>query len=118
MAEVADWNFDVLSGEIAKLEGLGLDFTAFGWSQSEIDCLSDVVADECLDAPVVTTEGDIAAVAQRRAPLQTRVVIGDFVFFLPTNEFRVWAESLRQACAFSDAAIVDELRRRLDMPEA
>jgi ParB-like chromosome segregation protein Spo0J len=118
VAEVAEWNHDMLAGEISRLTemGLAIDFTNFGWSQSDIDCLSEVVADTCLDAPIVTSEGDIQRTSERRAPIQTRVVIGELVFFLPAAQYRTWVEGIRQLCQFDEAAIVAELKRRLSMP--
>jgi hypothetical protein len=78
--------------------------------------LSEVVADTCLDAPIVTSEGDIQRTSERRAPIQTRVVIGELVFFLPAAQYRTWVEGIRQLCQFDEAAIVAELKRRLSMP--
>lgn len=40
VAELAKWDFDMLSGEISKLQGSGLMLTDFGWAREELDCLS------------------------------------------------------------------------------
>lgn len=116
VAEVATWDHDMLAGEIGKLSDMGLDFTQFGWSREEIDCLSEVVAEECLTTPVVVSEGDQQAVSQRRAPVTARLVLGEFVFFVPATVYRHWADGIRQLCNFGEEAIVTELKRRLGIP--
>ena len=116
VAEQATWDHDMLAGEIGKLSDLGLDYTKFGWSQAEIDCLSEVVAEECLQAPVTLDEESQREVAARRAPITTRVVIGEFVFFLPASAYRNWADGIRELTQFSEEAITQELKRRLGMP--
>lgn len=116
VSELASWDFDMLAGEFGKLEGMGIDFTRFGWSQEEVDCLSDVVAAECLTQPVTVTDEQAAAVAQRRAPVTARLVLGEFVFFIPAATYRTWAEGIRQLCDFNEDAITLELKRRLGIP--
>lgn len=116
VAEQASWDHDLLAAEIGKLADLGLDFTRFGWSREEIDCLSEVVAEECLSAPVVVTEEEQAAVSQRRAPITTRIVIGEFVFFIPAATYRNWSDGIRELCRFEEDAITTELKRRLGIP--
>lgn len=116
VAEQATWDHDMLAGEIGKLSELGLDYTKFGWSQAEIDCLSEVVSEECLRAPVTLDEESQRNVAARRAPITTRVVIGEFVFFIPAAQYRVWADGIRELTQYSEEAITQELKRRLGMP--
>lgn len=115
VSEQAEWDFDLLAGEIGKLEGLGLDFTEFGWTQNEIDCLQDLVAQDCLNPAnlVPTPNENEPEQVQRRAPTQARVVIGEFVFFVPATDYRNWADGLRQLCNFSEEEITEELKRRL-----
>lgn len=117
VAEQAQWDFDLLAGEIAKLEGLNLDFTQFGWSQEEIDCLGDVVAADCLTATDVVAEAERQAgdTAQRRAPVTARVVIGEIVFFLPVTAYRAWADGIRELNNFNETAIAEDIKRRLGM---
>ena len=117
VAEVATWDYDLLAGEIGKLSELGLDFTQFGWSQNEIDCLAEVVAEECLTAGVTVSETVQRETAQRRAPLQARVTIGELVFFIPAASYRNWVDGIRQLCNFSEEDITRELKRRLGMLE-
>lgn len=117
VAEQAAWDHDMLAGEIGKLADLGLDFTRFGWSQEEIDCLSEVVAAECLTAPVNIDADTAQQTAERRAPATARIVAGEFVFFVPAAVYRTWAEGIRELCEFSEAAITAELKRRLGLPQ-
>lgn len=116
VSEGASWDFDLLAGEIGKLNDLGLDFTQFGWSQADIDCLSEVVAETCLTQSVVVPDEQQQQVSQRRAPQTARTVIGEFVFFIPATAYRTWADGIRQLCNFDEEAISAELKRRLGMP--
>ena len=100
VAELAKWDFDLLAGEIGKLQGSGLTLTDFGWSREEIDCLTDVVSDDCLN-----TAGLVDAAAQdrirrteRRAPATARCVIGELVFFLQATDYREWVMGIRTLC--------------------
>ncbi len=120
VAELAKWDFDLLSGEISKLQGSGLTLTDFGWTREEIDCLSAVVADDCLN-----TEGlvDIEARerirrTERRAPATARCVIGELVFFLPASEYREWINGVRTLNDYNEQDIVTDIKRRLGITGA
>lgn len=119
VAEQSVWDFDMLSGEISKLQDTGLDFTKFGWTQEDIDCLSEVVAADCLDAANVVQEATAGAAdnQNRRSPANARFVLGEIVFFLPVAQYRVWADGLRQLHDFNEVAITTEIKRRLGITE-
>lgn len=115
VAELAKWDFDLLAGEISKLQGSGLTLTDFGYTREELDCLTDVVADDCLN-----TEGlvDVEARerirrAERRAPATARMVLGEIVFFVPATEYREWINGIRVLCDYNEADITAEIKRRL-----
>lgn len=118
VAELAKWDFDLLAGEISKLQDSGLTLTDFGWSREELDCLSDMVQDDCLSA-----EGLVDAQAterlrrtERRAPATARMVIGEIVFFLPAADYRQWIDGVRTLHDYNETAIIADLRTRLGMP--
>lgn len=115
VSENAHWNTDLLSVEVSRLSDMGLDWTQFGWNQDEIDCLTDVVAADCLDAVQVAQEATANAEAnsQRRAPTTARMVLGEIVFFLPATEYRAWADGIRSLNDFNEVDIVNDIKRRL-----
>ena len=115
VSEAAKWDFDLLSGEISKLSE-SLDFTQFGWNQEEIDCLSSVVAADCLDAPAAAVE-EPPEVHSRRSPQTARFVLGELVFFLPATAYRNWVDGLRALHDFNEEAIVTDVKRRLGIME-
>lgn len=119
VAEQARWDFDLLAGEMAKLGDVGLDWTAFGWTQEEVDCLSDVVQAECLDATTLTATATQASASHqaRRAPQQARFVLGEIVFFIPIEVYRAWADGVRQLHDFDEDAITADIKRRLNILE-
>lgn len=115
VSEIATWDFDLLAGEMAKLSDSGIDFTAFGWTQEEIDCLTEVVAADCLDA---ADSAQVAAQSSegtqnRRSPVTARFVLGEIVFFIPAAEYRVWVDGVRQLHDFNEVAITNDIKRRL-----
>lgn len=119
VAEQASWDFDLLAGEIGKLGDLGLDFTEFGWSQEEIDCLSEVVASDCLtdtQAAQVAEEGTTQA-SNRRSPTTARFVLGEVVFFIQASHYRSWVDGLRQLHDFNEERIAEDIKRRLGILE-
>lgn len=115
VAELAKWDFDMLSGEISKLQGSGLMLTDFGWSREELDCLTDVVSADCLntEALVNSEAADRIRRAERRAPATARFVLGELVFFLPATEYRAWVDGIRALCDYNEMDITRELKRRL-----
>ena len=119
VAEQAAWDFDLLSGEITKLRDMGLDWTEFGWTQGDIDCLSEVVASDCLDASTMLPEAERASAehSERRAPSTARYVLGELVFFIPATAYRSWIDGLRQLHDFNEDAMVADLKQRLGIME-
>lgn len=118
VAELAKWDFDLLSGELGKLQESGLTMTDFGWSREELDCLSDIVKDDCLSAEGLVDAEATARIrrAERRAPATARVVVGEIVFFVPASDYRAWIDGLRTLHDYDDTAIVADLRTRLGLP--
>ena len=114
-AELAKWDFDLLAGEIRKT---GIDLVEFGWSRNELDCLSDVVQDDCLSAAALVTAeaGERQRRTERRAPNTARFVLGELVFFIPATEYRAWVDAIRNQHDFNEADIIADLKRRLQLP--
>jgi hypothetical protein len=115
VSELARWDFDMLAGEITMLQDSGIDFTQFGWSPEEIDCLTDVVADDCLSAGSVASmdAAERGRRSEKRAPNNTRLVVGEFVLFIPTVAYRRWSEELRVNCNYDEADINNMIKDRL-----
>ena len=119
VAEQAEWNFDLLAGEMGKIGDLGLDFTEFGWTQEEVDCLSEVVAADCLTASDVTdaASANAGATANRRSPQTARYVLGEHVFFIPVAAYRTWIDGIRQLHDFNEEAMTNDIKQRLGILE-
>ena len=119
VAELAKWDFDMLAGEIGKLADSGLTLTDFGWSREELDCLSEMVADDCLSTDALVTAEDRERLrrTERRAPATARYVLGEFVFFIPQAAYSAWSAGIRDLCNYDEAEITAELKRRLGIPE-
>lgn len=118
VAEIADWDFDLLAGEMSKLDGF-ISWTDFGWSQAEVDCLSSVVAQDCLSASnlVPEEEEERGRAGERRAPTTARVVIGEIVFFVPATAYRNWVDGIRRLHDYDEDLIAEDLKRRLGFLE-
>lgn len=117
--ERATWNQDMLAEEVQGLIEAGVDLTDYGYYQEEIDCLGDIVADDCLSATGFMDEDDRnrAGRADPRAPAQARVVISEFVFFLPMAAYTRWAREVRATNEFDEDDIIADLQERLGMTE-
>lgn len=115
VSELARWDFDLLAGEISALQDSGLDFTQFGWTREELDCLTDVVAEDCLSSGAITElqATDHQRRADRRAPSTTRFVIGEYVMFVPQEVYRQWANDLRVECDYDEIEIIRAIKARL-----
>lgn len=119
VAELAKWDFDLLSGEIGKLRDSGLTLTDFGWTREELDCLSDMVNDDCLSAEglIDAQASERIRRAERRAPSTARCVLGEIVFFIPATDYRTWVDGLRTLHDYDETAIIRDIRERLGLPQ-
>jgi hypothetical protein len=119
VAELARWDFDLLAGELGKLQGSGLTLTDFGWTREELDCLTEVVADDCLNVSGLVDANAMDRIrrTERRAPSTARFVLGELVFFLPATTYRTWVDGVRVLCDYNEAEITAEIRRRLGIPQ-
>lgn len=120
VASLAKWDHEMLAGEIGKLKESGIDFTDYGWSQGELDCMSQLVAADCLAVETlapVAQEATQRAGNVSRAPTTTRIVVGEFVMYVPSHVYRAWATGMRELCDFNEDAIAGEVKRRLGIPE-
>ncbi len=115
VAELARWDFDLLAGELTKLQGSGLTLTDFGWTREDLDCLTDVVRDDCLSTDNLVDLQSLERIrrAERRAPATARFVLGELVFFIPASEYQEWVNGIRVLCDYNEMSITEELKRRL-----
>lgn len=117
VSEIARWDFDLLANELGRLKDSGILFTDFGFAQEEIDCLTDAVADDCLNVESLVDQEarDRVRRVERRAPATARIVIGEIVFFIPATDYRNWVAGVRELCDYDELSIAAELKRRLGM---
>lgn len=116
VSEQAEWDFELLAGEIAKLEGL-YNFTDFGWTESEISCLQDLVSADCLNAATLVPPEETATQTIRRSPVTARFVLGELMFMVPAAQYHHWVDGIRELNNFSDEAIAADIKRRLGILE-
>lgn len=119
VAELAKWDFDMLAGELQALTNSGLNFTEFGWSREELDCLTDVVAADCLSTEGLMTMEDRERIqrTERRAPATARFVLGELVFFIQASDYRRWVDALRAQHDFREDDIIADIKQRLGITE-
>lgn len=110
VSELARWDMDALSTEITALADSGIQFTEMGFDQDEIDCLTEVVAEDCMSAGAAAGEEQAAGPAQQRAPTRTRLVIGEFVIFIATDVYRRWASQIRAEQDYVESDIENHLK--------
>ena len=116
-SELAEWNMELLAGEIGALVESGINLTGFGWTQEDIDCLTDMVADDCLTAGVAlgagVAESGNTSRADPRAPTRTRFVFGEIVFFIDRDVYRRWIQSVRAEHDGVEADIISAIKDSL-----
>jgi hypothetical protein len=118
VSELARWDTDLLGPELARLADTGVDFTQYGWNQDEIDCMSSLVAADCLSieslAPPPSTEvASDNSLSARRGPQSTRMVLGDLVIFVPSEIFSAWSDGVRRMHNFNRSEVEAEILNRL-----
>jgi len=117
VAEFSTWDVDLLSQEVAHLQSVGVSLEEY-WTQEELDCLSDTVNDDCLGGSQAATnvqQDQRPASSGGRAPERTRVVIGEFVFHMPRDAYRLWSNAIKEENDFEESRIVEDLQARLGM---
>lgn len=120
VSELATWNTDMLQDEFDAMREMGIDlqeFTGLGYTAEELDCLADVVEDDCLGATGFMSDEEQrrARQTQSRAPSQARIVISEFVFFVPIEAYRTWAQEVRRENDFDEQLIIEDLKERLGL---
>ncbi len=113
VSELARWDIDLLANELTALSDSGINFVEFGWSAEEVDCLTDVVAEDCLSAGSAADVHTGARRTEPRAPRQARFVCAEFVFFVPQGVMRRWADHIRTHCDFDEEEITIHLKELL-----
>lgn len=114
VAEQAGWDADLLAEEMSIYRNAGMDFTMFGWSQEEIDCLTDVVSEDCLSAgSAASSDTPNRRRVEQRAPGRARLVLGEFVFFIDQEVYRQWASAVRVDGDYNETEITNILKERL-----
>lgn len=108
VAELAQWNIDLLAQEVQALGASDIDFTEFGFVDDEISALSDLVSDDATAASSVNTRRPPIE-RTSRAPATTRIVVGEFTAFIPTAVYRQWAGQIRTECNHDQEQITDHL---------
>lgn len=115
VSEIADWDFALLAAEIEKLDG-AFNFTDYGFGQGELDCLSSMVNDDCLNTAGLGAQGQEEQREQRnvlRSPTRARIVVGEFVLWVTADEYRVWSNGLRALHNFDNELAEADIKQRL-----
>lgn len=124
VAEISVWDMDLLAVEAAALEDTGLDLTSFGWQQEEIDCLHNVVSNDCLlGEPTGKGDGVNAPKAQQRSlsvtpdGMSVRIAVGSLAFFVLREDFEKWNDGLHKDANYNPQGVIDECAKRLGLYE-
>lgn len=114
VSELARWDMNILSDEISRLADSGVEFKDFGFTEGELDCLTDMVNEDCLGVgSEVAGERSTGGRATPRAPSQARFVLSEFVFFAPIDAYKRWAAEIRNSSDYKEEDIIKELQDRL-----
>jgi hypothetical protein len=116
VSELSKWEYDRLAAEVSVLQSGNYDLTDFGWSQEQIDCLGEMVEDDCLSMTETETEKDSVrrqrptnSNAQATRPATVRFVLGEFVIHVDADVYRDWATNIRTENDFEAEDIQDAI---------
>lgn len=119
VGEIAKWNYELLAKEIGEI-GSSMDLIELGFSAQQVDCLSAMVADDCLSSANELMKGsslDSMAPApkaqQSNAPATTRWVLGELVLNMPAEVHRAWITALREECDFDQKTMANMIYSKL-----
>ncbi|KRW94282.1 ParB N-terminal domain-containing protein [Paracoccus sp. MKU1] len=134
-SELATWDFNLLAQEIGYLHETGVDFQSFGWSQEEVDCLTSVVAADCL----TTAAGDAASAPGAENTYGTyvegestgrtqsiretgngsvRVVFGDLAFFVLKDDYTNWLTGMMRDANYDPTAVIERVAEAMGLLDA
>lgn len=112
LSENAQWDETRLSDELRQIQSMGFNLEATGFSSEELDCLTGVIAADCLeDMDYATICGQVSpkAVTARDNVI---VSVGNYKFYLNVNTYKAWeGDLLQQFPKYKD--LVAELANRL-----
>jgi hypothetical protein len=121
-AQLATWDFDKLSEEMAGLVDVGLDLTTFGWTREELDCLQNVVAADCLNG---TFNDGVSGAADQGSSLgahrdgqSVRISIADLAFYVLREDYDTWADELRRTHNYDLDRMLDVLADNMGLGDA
>lgn len=118
-ASLASWDFDKLSTEVTALVDAGVMLQPFGWTREELDCLSNVVTDDCLTGDGVTSAAEQGrTLATHRDNQSVRISIADLAFYVLREDYDRWADALRREHNFDLDAMLNSLAQRMGLLEA
>ena len=108
MAELADWDNELLSSEIQDLENMDFDVTTLGFSDSELQELQSSIEDSLNDGFNDADEEEIEEA-------DTSGRIGPYIFDIPRQDYVNWLEELRQEVGFEKENVIAEIKKRLGL---
>ena len=122
VASLATWDFDKLSTEVSALVESGIALTPFGWTQEEVDCLTNIVSGDCLTEQAhdgVSSASDRgSSLGAHRDQQSVRISIADVAFYVLREDYDVWMDQLRQRHSQDIDALLDDLAERMGLGAA
>lgn len=118
VGEIATWNYELLAKEVMEI-GQRVDLVELGFAAQQIDCLSAMVADDCLSSANELMAGSGLDVVPRTnttastAPATTRWVMGELVITMPAEVHRAWITALREECDFDQKQMTNMIYSKL-----
>ena len=130
VGEIATWDFDMLAVEVAGLTEVGIDLQGYGWTQEELDCLTNVVSVDCLSETEAQTlagqggDGINTPLFKGRGLDFTvdgsgvRISWGSLAFMVNREDFDPWNDELMKKHNYNPEAVIDDIAERLGLLEA
>ena len=126
-SELATWDFNLLAGEIAHLNDVGVPLVQFGWTEEEIDCLTSVVSLDCLsdtEAAAMMNDGIQPASGEGFHPTNAdpatsvRISFGDLAFYVQVKDYTVWMNEMMKINEFDPRAVIEHVAENMGLLQA
>jgi hypothetical protein len=110
-AEKSFWDEDLLPAQLEELSEL-FEFTEYGFGQDEMDIYLGTLS---LDESISPVDDEVEARNAARGPSRIKFTIGEFVFHIDPDIYRLWSNQIRTECDFSEDIINQQLKSMLGL---
>lgn len=112
-SEKSFWDEELLRPQIEELQDM-FEFTEYGFEQTELD---ELLGAEFEEDSTSTVEDEVEPRNSARSPNRIKFTVGEFVFHVEQDVYRLWSNQVRTECDFSEDDIIRHLKTLLGLSQ-